>query len=62
MGEDVLTDIDGNKHNWRAELVTELASRQQPNGSWINENDRWFEGDANLVTGYVLLTLSYCRQ
>ncbi len=35
-----------------------MASRQQPDGSWVNENTRWLEGDANLVTGYALLALS----
>ena len=34
---------------------------QQPDGSWINTNSRWMEGDPNLVTGYALLSLSYCR-
>ena len=62
IGEDTIVDADGNKHDWRAELVAELARRQKPNGSWVNENARWLEGDANLVTGYALLTLSYCRQ
>jgi squalene-hopene/tetraprenyl-beta-curcumene cyclase len=38
-----------------------LARRQRPDGSWLNENDRWLEGDPNLVTGYVLLTLAYCH-
>lgn len=55
-------DADGNKHDWRVELIQELGSRQQENGSWINvENGRWLEDNANLVTGYALLALSYCR-
>jgi squalene-hopene/tetraprenyl-beta-curcumene cyclase len=61
VGTDVLIDADGNRHNWRAELAAELAARQQPDGSWFNQNDRWLEGDANLVTGYALLALSYCQ-
>ncbi|MBX9791414.1 MAG: terpene cyclase/mutase family protein [Pirellulales bacterium] len=61
LGAAKIKDADGAEHDWRAELVTELARRQQPNGSWVNGSDRWMEGDANLVTGYVLLTLSYCR-
>ncbi|MEX2121274.1 MAG: prenyltransferase/squalene oxidase repeat-containing protein [Pirellulales bacterium] len=60
LGPGELVDEDGTRHNWRAELAAELVSRQQPDGSWINENSRWLEGDANLVTGYALLTLSYC--
>jgi squalene-hopene/tetraprenyl-beta-curcumene cyclase len=61
MGKDTLTDAKGVKHDWRKELVDELAARQQPNGSWTNPKSRWLEGDPNLVTGYVLLALSYCR-
>ena len=61
MKRDVVEDADGEKHNWRAELVAELARRQRPDGSWINENNRWLEGDPNLVTGYALLTLTYCK-
>ena len=63
MGSDTLIDSKGVPHNWRKELVAELAARQQPNGSWVNSESkkRWLEGDPNLVTGYALLSLSYCR-
>lgn len=61
MGVDAVEDEAGVKHDWRAELIHELAKRQQPDGSWLNENDRWLEGDPNLVTGYALLALSYCK-
>lgn len=61
MGEDVITDADGKKHDWRAELAAELARQQRNDGAWINENARWLEGDENLVTGYALLSLSYCK-
>jgi len=62
MGNDVITDASGEEHAWKVELTNELASRQQADGSWINEgSDRWFEGDANLVTGYALLALKYCE-
>ena len=54
-------DDDGVAHDWRAELRAELARTQQPDGSWINSNERWLEGDPNLVTGYALLTLSCCK-
>ena len=61
MGVDEIEDPQGVKHNWRSELLAELVSRQLPDGSWINENARWLEGEPGLVTGYSLLTLSYCR-
>ena len=48
---------DGSLHDWRLELAQELFNLQQPNGSWINENGRWWERDPVLVTSYALLTL-----
>jgi len=61
VGSHSLQDAKGVKHDWRKELVAELASKQQANGAWTNPKGRWLEGDPNLVTGYVLLALSYCR-
>ncbi|MEO1618866.1 MAG: hypothetical protein AAFV88_23655 [Planctomycetota bacterium] len=59
----VLTDSEGENHNWRQELASTLIKAQQPDGSWVNaENDRWMEGNRNLVTAYALLALRYCRQ
>jgi squalene-hopene/tetraprenyl-beta-curcumene cyclase len=61
LGQNFLVAGDGQRHDWRAELNQELARRQQANGSWINENERWLEANPDLVTGYVLLTLSYTK-
>jgi squalene-hopene/tetraprenyl-beta-curcumene cyclase len=61
MKVDELTDEKGVVHNWRADLVNELAKRQRSDGSFVNKNARWLEGDANLVTAYSLLALSYCK-
>jgi squalene-hopene/tetraprenyl-beta-curcumene cyclase len=61
LGEDTFTDSAGVKHDWRAEITAALVKRQRADGSWVNETDRWMEGDPNLVTGYALLTLAYCK-
>jgi squalene-hopene/tetraprenyl-beta-curcumene cyclase len=61
LGVDHVEDAQGVKHDWRKDLAEELARRQRPNGSWVNEDTRWFEGDPNLVTSYALLALSHCR-
>jgi hypothetical protein len=61
LGLDEVEDAKGVKHDWRRELTEELARRQQKNGSWVNTNDRWMEGDANLATAFSLLALSYCK-
>jgi squalene-hopene/tetraprenyl-beta-curcumene cyclase len=56
-----VVDASGKKHDWKAELLAALAKRQNKNGSWTNPTDRWMEGDGDLVTGYVLMTLSHCK-
>ena len=61
LGSDEFVDEAGNKHDWRADLRTELARRQLPDGSWVNATDRWYEGDPSLVTGYSLLALADCH-
>jgi len=60
-GQETFTDASGKEHNWRQELLETLAAKQKPDGSFINTNARWMEGDANLVTGYALLALAYCK-
>ena len=62
FGEPTLTDSKGKAHNWRRDMIEALAKRQRPDGSWANVADRWYEGDASLVTAYSLLALSYCRE
>jgi squalene-hopene/tetraprenyl-beta-curcumene cyclase len=60
MKVDTVEDAKGVKHDWRKELTLKLIKEQQPNGSWTNSADRWYEGDPNLVTAYSLMALSYC--
>ncbi|TWU01212.1 hypothetical protein [Stieleria varia] len=60
---DLLVDAKGNPHNWRLELGQTLVADQQDDGSWVNNgNQRWMEGDRQLVTAYALLALKYCYQ
>ncbi len=61
IGEPTFTDASGQAHDWRADLVTALAKRQNADGSWVNAADRFMEGDPNLVTAYALLALAYAR-
>ena len=62
LGQDQFVDDKGQTHDWRKDLIHTLASKQKNDGSWVNENNRWLEGDANLVTGYALLALSYAKK
>jgi squalene-hopene/tetraprenyl-beta-curcumene cyclase len=60
MGVDTVTDAKGKVHDWRAEITAELAKRQRKDGSFVNIS-HWMESDPNLVTGYALMALSYCK-
>jgi squalene-hopene/tetraprenyl-beta-curcumene cyclase len=61
LGVDEVVDANGKKHDWRAEMTAELAKRQRPDGSWVNPNDHWMEGDPQVVTSYALMALSHCK-
>ena len=61
LGETQFEDADGKKHDWRADITSEVARRQNADGSWVNKNNRWLESDANLVTAFALLALSHAK-
>ncbi|MBI3415118.1 MAG: terpene cyclase/mutase family protein [Verrucomicrobia bacterium] len=56
-GADVLETKDGAKHNWREEAALKLIDLQKGDGSWANDNGRWWEKDPALVTAYALISL-----
>jgi squalene-hopene/tetraprenyl-beta-curcumene cyclase len=58
MGDDTLERPDGSVVSWREEVVRKLLDLQKPDGFWVNENNRWWEADPNLVTAYTLLALA----
>jgi squalene-hopene/tetraprenyl-beta-curcumene cyclase len=60
LGVDYVEDASGKKHDWRRDITTALAKRQRTDGGWVGDA-HWMEGDPNLVTGYALMALSYCR-
>ena len=57
-GDETLTLPDGRTVAWREEVVRKLIALQKPDGFWVNENNRWWEADPNLVTAYTLLALA----
>ncbi|HYV26193.1 MAG TPA: cycloartenol synthase, partial [Candidatus Eisenbacteria bacterium] len=61
-GADDLDLAGGRKIDWRKQLATRLLNVQQKDGSWANENGRWWERDAALVTAYGVLTLELIRK
>lgn len=42
---------------WRHEMIRQLAKLQNPDGSWRNANNRWWENDPVLATAYAILAL-----
>ena len=56
---DQLVDAKGVSHDWRKELAEQLFQLQSENGAWLNKNDRWYEGDPNLSTAYVLIAMKH---
>lgn len=61
LGIDHVVDAKGVKHDWRKDITLALAKRQNKDGSFRNSTANWMEADENLVTGYALIALSYCR-
>ncbi len=57
-GQEVIRDGTTNApHYWRAELCEKLRTLQKNDGSWVNETDRWYEGNPHLVTAYAVLAI-----
>jgi squalene-hopene/tetraprenyl-beta-curcumene cyclase len=57
-GDATLTLPDGRTVVWREEVARKLVALQKPDGHWVNDNNRWWEAEPNLVTSYVLLSLA----
>ena len=56
-GASTLVTRNGQSVDWREQLVLKLINLQRADGSWANENGRWFEKDPALVTAYSLISL-----
>lgn len=55
--QNLITDADGEQHNWREELIEAIIERQRKDGSWQNAADRWLEGHGEMATVYAVLSL-----
>ena len=56
-GVDTIETSDGKKVNWREQLAMKLINLQKADGTWANENGRWWEKDPALVTSYSVIAL-----
>ena len=56
-GVNFIQSPDGTSNNWREDLIVHLVSAQKEDGSWVNDNPRWWEENRDLVTAYTILAL-----
>jgi len=54
---DELQTNSGKKVDWRRDVAMRLINLQKADGSWQNDNGRWWEKDPNLVTAYAVMSL-----
>jgi len=57
LGDSLLVDSAGVEHDWRGDLADKLITIQAADGSWVNDNGRWWENNPVLVTAYGVLAL-----
>ena len=48
-------------HDWKRELGAKIVSLQREDGSWFNENNRFWESDPVLCTAFAMLALELCK-
>ncbi len=56
-GDETINDAQGVPRDWRRDLCSKLISLQREDGSWVNSEDRWYEGNPHLVTAYAILAM-----
>ena len=49
------------EHEWKKELSAKMISLQKADGSWSNDNNRFWEADPVLCTSFAMLVLELCR-
>lgn len=50
--------VKSGKVNWRNDLASQLLKKQLANGSWVNPQKKYMEGDPVVATAYGLLSLN----
>lgn len=55
VGEDVIVDSKGQRHNWREDLAKKLIALQNKDGYWVNTNPAEMQNSKVLVTAFTLM-------
>ena len=58
MGEPYVPDEKGKKRNWAQDLSSRLVAVQRADGSWKNDNGKYWEDNPVLVTSRAVVALS----
>ena len=56
-----LVSADGKSIEWKRELSARLVALQKADGSWANDNNRFWEADPVLCTSFAMIALELCR-
>lgn len=59
FGAKSVPDAKGRARNWMADLVGKVVSLQKPDGSWLNDNPKYWEGNPVLVTARAVITINH---
>ena len=58
-GEEAVPDEKGRKRSWRSDLLTKLISLQRADGSWLNDNPKYWEGNPLLATARAIISINH---
>lgn len=59
MGQPIIVDGHGRRHNWRNDIVRKLLSLQRADGSWVNsKSSLWWQDNPDLVTAWSVNALN----
>jgi squalene-hopene/tetraprenyl-beta-curcumene cyclase len=61
LWDEATLPVGGKQVPWAKELARAVVAQQKGNGSWANAaEERWWEGNPNLATGYAVNVLNLC--
>lgn len=58
-GEPNVPDAKGRARNWMADMLTKIISLQKPDGSWVNDDPKYWEGNPVLVTARAVIAINH---
>ena len=62
VGESIIVDSRGQRHNWREDLGTKLLALQHPEGYWVNTDPAEMQDNKVLVTCFTMMAIEAALQ